>query len=73
MDTSCDEYPFASTVEGGSGAIVRGVPLSEYPRQGGQFSAFLKQNAVALFNSNGRFKVCVIIQHGQRNGEFGAC
>lgn len=32
---SCDEYPFASTQEGGSGARIEEVPLREQNCQGG--------------------------------------
>ena len=34
-DGSCDEYPFASTNEGGLGASAREVPLGEQRSQGG--------------------------------------
>jgi hypothetical protein len=37
---SCDEYPFASTLEGGRGASVVGVPRGEQRRQGGALRAF---------------------------------
>jgi hypothetical protein len=60
--TSCDEYPFASSLEGGAGAIVRGVPIQENRVQGGELSSFLRANANALAyetGSNGRFHVCV--------------
>ncbi|HEU5269263.1 MAG TPA: NucA/NucB deoxyribonuclease domain-containing protein, partial [Jatrophihabitans sp.] len=33
--TSCDEYPFASSYEGGAGASIRAVPLSANNSQGG--------------------------------------
>lgn len=36
--SSCDEYPFASTYEGGGGATVRRVPLIEQYSQGGTIS-----------------------------------
>lgn len=63
--TSCDEYPYASSLEGGrqSGAlIVRGVELRENRVQGGELSAFLRNNATELAygtGSSGRFNVCV--------------
>jgi hypothetical protein len=38
--SSCDEYPFASTVQGGVGASVRKVPLVEQFSQGGTLSIF---------------------------------
>jgi hypothetical protein len=37
---SCDEYPFASSMQGGLGARVAGVPLQENRIQGGVISAF---------------------------------
>ncbi len=37
---SPDEYPFASTMEGGSGAVVKGVPLHEQYTQGGVIGSF---------------------------------
>ena len=50
---SCDEYPFASTVEGGQGAVVAEVPLKENLIQGGMLSVFyryrLKKQAGAKF------------------------
>ena len=43
---SPDEYPFASTMEGGSGAFVKGVPLSEQRIQGGALSTFYRVNDI---------------------------
>ncbi|WP_206751350.1 polymorphic toxin-type HINT domain-containing protein [Cryobacterium psychrophilum] len=43
---STDEYPFASTVQGGVGARVRGVPLAEQRVQGGILSRFYKLNNI---------------------------
>jgi hypothetical protein len=44
---SCDEYPFASTVEGGPGkASIAGVPLWEQRRQGGDLLAFYRANRI---------------------------
>ncbi|GES59952.1 hypothetical protein ATEIFO6365_0002028300 [Aspergillus terreus] len=37
---SCDEFPFASTKEGGSGARLRCVDSTENSSEGGQLSAF---------------------------------
>jgi len=39
-----DEYPYASTYEGGAGASVRAVPAPENALQGGLLSAFYKRN-----------------------------
>jgi hypothetical protein len=39
---SCDEYPFASTEEGGAGASIRGVPLLENNAQGSKLGGFYR-------------------------------
>lgn len=41
---SLDEYPFASTDQGGDGAFVRSVPAKEQSIQGGKMSQFYKKN-----------------------------
>jgi Deoxyribonuclease NucA/NucB len=44
---SCDEYPFASTIEGGPGkASIAGVPLKEQRRQGGDLLAFYRRHRI---------------------------
>lgn len=43
--TSCDEYPFASTVEGGAGAHKSCVVAFENSLQGGKLGPFLKNLA----------------------------
>lgn len=53
---SPDEYPFASTYEGGAGAQVRGVPISEQRIQGGTLSRFYLNNHIG---DGGKFKVIV--------------
>jgi hypothetical protein len=45
---SCDEYPFASTFEGGRGASTAGVPLREQLRQGGSLLAFYEKERVRV-------------------------
>ena len=40
---SPDEYPFASSLQGGAGATVRGVPLAEQRIQGGVLANFYRQ------------------------------
>ncbi|ORI21641.1 hypothetical protein BJI47_11170 [Rhodococcus sp. 1168] len=45
---SCDEYPLASSDQGGSGASVRWVPLKENNSQGGTMSQFYKGNRVMV-------------------------
>jgi RHS repeat-associated protein len=43
---SPDEYPFASTLEGGFGAQVKIVPLKEQQIQGGVLSSFYMKNSI---------------------------
>jgi hypothetical protein len=43
---SCDEYPFASTWEGGWGASVADVPRDENSLQGRVLSAFYARNRI---------------------------
>jgi hypothetical protein len=44
---SCDEYPFASTLEGGPGkASIAGVPLWEQRRQGGDLLGFYRRHRI---------------------------
>ena len=44
---SCDEYPFASTLEGGPGkASIAGVPLREQRIQGGDLLAFYRRHRI---------------------------
>ncbi|KAK3578781.1 hypothetical protein CHS0354_030197 [Potamilus streckersoni] len=40
---SCDEYPFASTSQGGRGATIRCVPAAENSSQGGQLNGFYRR------------------------------
>lgn len=54
---SCDEYPFASTKEGGKRARTRVVPLSENHSQGGQLSAFYRKYGIGTSGRNSRFRV----------------
>ncbi len=44
--SSPDEYPFASTIEGGQGAHVTPVPLREQRIQGGQISSFYQKHGI---------------------------
>jgi Deoxyribonuclease NucA/NucB len=59
---TCDEYPFASTEQGGFGASRRGVPGKQNSSQGGKLQAFWVNNHV-LDHASGRpgdtFKVVV--------------
>jgi hypothetical protein len=44
---SCDEYPFASTREGGPGkASIAGVPVQEQRRQGGDLLGFYRRHRI---------------------------
>ncbi|XP_028406380.1 uncharacterized protein LOC114528860 [Dendronephthya gigantea] len=38
-----DEYPFASSAQGGKGAVLREVPIRENSSQGGQLAQFYKK------------------------------
>jgi len=51
---SIDEYPFASTKEGGQGATTATVPIGEQSQQGGQLSSFYKKNNI---KEGDKFKV----------------
>ncbi|KAI1816370.1 deoxyribonuclease NucA/NucB-domain-containing protein [Poronia punctata] len=67
---SCDEFPFASTKEGGSGAILRCVDSTENSSEGGQLSNFYKNlNDGDTFNivmrHYGGAKFCE--NHGAKN------
>lgn len=45
---SCDEYPFASTLQGGRGASIAGVPRIEQRRQGGALRAFYAKERIRV-------------------------
>jgi hypothetical protein len=45
-NTSCDEYPFASTYQGGAGSSTRAVPLTEQRIQGGTISSFYQNRNI---------------------------
>ncbi|WP_259408273.1 NucA/NucB deoxyribonuclease domain-containing protein [Streptomyces akebiae] len=64
---SCDEYPFASTREGGLGAQTRGVPLSEQMKQGSDLSAFYRSNKM---QRNDEFLVAVINVRRREDGTY---
>jgi hypothetical protein len=53
---SCDEYPFASTAQGGVGASVRLVPVQEQNIQGGIISSFYRVKAIG---NGDKFRVSV--------------
>ncbi|CAO1628901.1 unnamed protein product [Parajaminaea phylloscopi] len=44
---SCDEYPYASSAEGGAGAITRCVPAHENSVQGGTLSSFYTRSKIS--------------------------
>ncbi|HEY0691486.1 MAG TPA: NucA/NucB deoxyribonuclease domain-containing protein [Kribbella sp.] len=54
---SCDEYPFASSVEGGGGAQTQEVPLREQLCQGGTLR---RQYQAQEINDGSEFAVVVI-------------
>jgi hypothetical protein len=54
--TSCDEYPFASTAEGGAGASTAAVPPSEQNSQGGTLGSFYTANKLV---AGSKFRVAV--------------
>lgn len=41
-----DEYPYASSREGGTGSVTRCVPATENSRQGGTLSSFYTNNGI---------------------------
>jgi hypothetical protein len=43
---SLDEFPFASTKQGGKGAAVSAIPVSEQNKQGGKMSSFYQNSNV---------------------------
>jgi hypothetical protein len=43
---NCDEYPFASSLQGGAGAVVRLVPIRENSIQGGVLAAFYRRHRI---------------------------
>ncbi|MFF3467449.1 DNRLRE domain-containing protein [Streptomyces sp. NPDC002619] len=43
---SCDEYPFATSMEGGVGSQLMGVPWAEQQTQGTTISAFYRTNKI---------------------------
>jgi RHS repeat-associated protein len=63
---SCDEYPFASTREGGLGSQVMGVPAAEQQIQGTTISAFYSTNRV----KNGDPFLVAVINVRQVNGIY---
>lgn len=46
IEPSCDEYPFASSMEGGAGARTMWVPINENNRQGEKMSGFYSNNQI---------------------------
>ncbi|KAK0536240.1 hypothetical protein OC835_002080 [Tilletia horrida] len=62
---SCDEYPYASSAEGGAGAVTRCVPSHENSVQGGTLSSFYTNNGVTEgkaynvgFSNSGGLQYC---------------
>lgn len=44
--SSCDEYPYASALQGGADAVTRCVPATENSRQGGTLSSFYTREGI---------------------------
>jgi RHS repeat-associated protein len=44
INTSCDEYPFETSTDGGVLASIRGVPAAEQNQQGGILTRFYRRN-----------------------------
>jgi RHS repeat-associated protein len=63
---SCDEYPFASSHEGGVGAQTRGVSQSEQHKQGGDLGGFITSNKMV---AGDQFLV-VVINVRFENGQY---
>ncbi|GGQ67161.1 NucA/NucB deoxyribonuclease domain-containing protein [Couchioplanes azureus] len=45
-DDSCDEYPFASTRQGGAGAAIAHIPQTDNTNGGNKLGAFIRENRV---------------------------
>ncbi|KAJ0415143.1 deoxyribonuclease NucA/NucB-domain-containing protein [Aspergillus carlsbadensis] len=60
---SCDEFPFASSLEGGYGAYLRCIPYKENSRQGGMISGFFKQTKI---EPNGKDKYKILVQNADK-------
>ncbi|HEY0711510.1 MAG TPA: PAAR-like domain-containing protein [Polyangia bacterium] len=54
--TSIDEFPFASSKEGGAGAAATPIDENEQNKQGGKLSGFYKKNKI---NNNSKYKVMI--------------
>jgi len=54
---SCDEYPFNSSLSGGTGAILRCVPLAHNNKQGNQMTAFFSSKKAELKASGNKYKI----------------
>jgi Deoxyribonuclease NucA/NucB len=55
---SCDEYPFASSLEGGTGAQVEEVPMREQACQGGTLSSQYRREGIKVGDKFG-----VMVRH----------
>ena len=62
---SCDEYPFASTLQGGYGAQIMGVPGTEQRTQAGEISGFYRRNKIA----DGRMFLVYVVNVSYHDGE----
>ncbi|KAL2793183.1 hypothetical protein BJX66DRAFT_339089 [Aspergillus keveii] len=60
---SCDEFPFASSVEGGYDAFLRCIPSNENKVQGGLIGGFYRQNSL---KPNGQDKYKIAVQNADK-------
>jgi hypothetical protein len=65
-NTSCDEYPYASTLEGGANASTMGVPPAEQSTQGGVLSIFYDRFGMlpSRFGPGGNEFAAVVVLFG---------
>lgn len=64
---SCDEYPFASSMEGGAGARTEEVPIREQDCQGGTLSTAYRYQDIAVGDS---FLVVILNPDSVADDEF---
>jgi ABC-type multidrug transport system ATPase subunit len=57
---SCDEYPFASTVQGGAHTVIAEVPIAENSKQGTMLSGFYGREFDFVGGAASKFTVLVV-------------
>ena len=60
LPMSCDEYPFASTAEGGGNTVIAEVPKTENDKQGTMLAAFYRKEFNNVGGPAARFTVVVV-------------